>query len=398
MSITITNNLSKINTAYNPIYIRPASTNTANYGFKFVFDLYVSGVFVNRVKLLPRPLSTNTLYSPARVLETYVTYDLTNQIITSGLTTNSFKQYEVKIGEEYGSALTGTTVYSGLTTVSGYTFNGVLQYDEIPTWDYLDYIAASGGTSSFLTNSPASKLIKVTERETMAIIFSGITAAVLDAFITVTAYKLAGGVTTQQESIYSTVSGLTGPLIIGTGPWNVNQWLLTDIDPAIHYKYTVNIGFTDVSTDYIVSEIKTYILDSQCGKYDSTRFMFLNSLGQFDYFTAKLFNKKSIDINRTTYKKNLAYNYVVGDRGTTVINVKASESHTVTSDWIDTDTSQWLTELFLSPEVYILDEAGVIIPVIIDNNSIDVKRTDNEKLINYTFNYSMANEINTARG
>ena len=395
--ITLLTTPAEIQPVYNPIYIRCLSNNTTNYGFKFIFDLYVNGLFVNRVKLSPRPSSTNTIYSPARVLETYLTFDNPINITSGSTAVNAITLYSVKIGEEYGSAATGTTIYSGLTTTTGYTFNAVIQYPDVPTWDYLNYVVATGTTKSFLTNSPSSKLIRDDERETIGIIYTNVSLLYTDVFVNVTITEITGGTINQQKSIYTSISGGTLIHTIGTGIWNLNSWLTTNIDPLLHSKYTVNIVVSDINNDTIASETKTYVLDTQCTKYDVTRFMFLNSLGQFDYFTAKMFNKKNIAIERVRYKKVLDYNYSVGARGRSILNITASQTHSVTSDWITTATSEWLTELFLSQEVYIV-ENGVIIPIDINNNSIDVKRTENEKLINYTFDYSLSNDINTSRG
>ena len=63
-------------------------------------------------------------------------------------------------------------------------------------------------------------------------------------------------------------------------------------------------------------------------------------------------------------------------------------------------TANWLAnEFFLSEEIYVLDNnSGDVIPIILDNTSVEIKKRVNDSLINYQFNYSKAVTKNTKRG
>ncbi len=101
MAISILTSPQLVQPVYNPIYVEVTSDNTQKEGFNFIFDLYINSQNVNRDRLLPIPTTTTAVYSPARILESYLSYDLTNNI--TGITTsnNCVDYYEVICGEEY---------------------------------------------------------------------------------------------------------------------------------------------------------------------------------------------------------------------------------------------------------------------------------------------------------
>jgi hypothetical protein len=301
---------------------------------------------------------------------------------------------------------------------SAFAYNSVFQYEQIPSYNYLDYIPTSGSSTDplFLTHAPKEQKIKENERASIGFFnagfidplgYSNVTAIIL------TTYQLSGG-TTQFAYPYS-ISGFlnnnTNDLIneFGIGPWNLNNaangYILNFpsgipysglvIDSSRDYKYDIQL-YNGVGN--LCSEIKTYVLDTECTKYPDVRFMFLNQLGQFDYFTSTLVNRRTVNTSKTTYQRTLASNYQVGDRGTSIIAVEAQEVFVANCNWIDEETYYWLMELYYSTEVYILNEDGSLIPIIIDNASIPIKTRVNDQLFNLTINYTKANKINTQRG
>lgn len=629
MAITLLGNPPTIAPAYNPMYFQVSSDKTAQEAFNFLFDVYVNGVFVNRDRLLPRPATTQAIYSPARMLESYVSYDLTQNIVDETASVNSIDKYKVIFGEEYivywnytglvkdtitltsytivssvpgnphgysigddiliaqdlpftyakyngvhkvvdvldennilinvnwtdpgtilyepgrttwadkrktvfisnetiltngtdyslltewsffgpdgcaveagifidntitlnvpdvscGSALQvvtynpaliynfipgrtytvtytitandpsgeGWNVYSDIggtsvvhnvdgtytdTIICGgdttglkfglnltnadtggfgahnlkvsdltvellpesfeaYDFNAVLQYEEVPTWSSATYDLTSS-TSKFLTKQPNSLKCSLTDRGSIAVLNKEPIGSIKFLYVSLT------------SGIFITVYPLPIPTI-GTAsstneyimtlpafPWNINQWSQTvyaaDIIDSSISQYTINIGLWDGTP---LSESITFVIDD-CTKYEPVRFMFLNSLGQFDYYSATLLSRTTLNTSRDSFVKTLSMGYTQGDRGKTVINVNSQESYSVNTNWISESTAQWLSyELFNSSEVYILDNTdGSITPVIIDNQSIEPKKRVNDSLINYQFNYSKAVPLNTQR-
>lgn len=638
MAISIISTPQLIQTAYNPIYFKVSSDNTSKEAFNFIFDIYVDGQFINRDRLLPRPGTTQAIYSPARILESYLSYDLTQNITGETSSTNSIIDYELVIGEEYitpwrfysnravtggtyngytqfystgatnpfvsgdtiyvtqdagfstylyngfftvlsatsssivvdtihsvntgingGTAVysdnrktiyTGTTqilnnptmIYSGgnwssygpdgcsvnlgltvankltfvipdvgcgtntqisynsysgfvtgapyivyttvsdinnpsgndqsvtpvlggnygtpivgtgttaqiivcgtgntfglefymdadtggfgshsesvsnchidtYNTYSAYTFNGVLQYEEIPLWDYTQFKMTTGNTGQFLTNMPNPIKARLEDRGSIGWMSIQDYNPAYQYFMVIgTNYEVGPGfplIIPLSAMTHNGFTGNTDDLILNFPAYPVNLNELSQslyaIDVIIEsvLNYTLQIFvLTDPIGDpdnYIpVSDKQTFINDDECTKYEPIRFQFLNRLGSFDYFTSLLVSRKTVNITRNTYQKTLAYNYTQGDRGKTVISVDAQETYLATSSWVNNETSAWLEELWTSPEVYILDNVtGAITPIVIDTNSIEIKKTVNDKMISYDFAYSKAVPLNIQRG
>ncbi len=396
------NNLSS--PVYNPIYFNVSSTNTAQPNFSYVFQLYTgstaTGVPISTIKLLPRPSVGNAIYNPARIFESFLSYDINVQNITASTQgVYHLTNYVVKMGEEYGLLTTGTTIYSGLTGFSGNTFNGVLEYTEIPSWPItwlnrfgVNQNGGSSGNQQFMTNQPRTGVFirNATDRGSVDFI-NGIPVSFVNLQINV--YHMSGGSTTY---IYTNVIPSTGWVHIPSGIWNINNLghgTLININTDISYDITL----IDASMSF-TSESILYIIDKSCNKYNTVRLQFLNRLGGWDYFNFNLLSRKTVNITRNTYKKVLPYNYSIGNRQTTIIDMDGTFNYELNSDWIGDATSTWLEELITSNEIYMIDSNGNARPVQMVEGSQEIKKQINDKLFNYTYNFTSSYEINTQRG
>lgn len=487
MAISIITSPDLYQPVYNPIYTEVSSTLTSEESFSFLFDTYVNGVFVVRDRLLPRPGTTRAIFSPARILESYVSYDLTHNIVGQTPSVNCIDKYDIKLGEEYikywnfldtqydsfsassYTLLTGTssathsfvtgdyiivenTLYGSYNAVhkivnvpnnynvvinknftvtatnsgratwsdkrksefftatqSGYAFNGVIQYEEVPVWDYMTYSmsgnTASTGIGTFLTKQPTVKTT-LTDRGSIGYLNIGATAPSTTYFLDVSGTDINNNpISSLSFTLSYFGTSVTNQKIIELPayPWNLNQMSQAnygmDVITASSSNYTLSLWASDPVYEYRLSEIKTFELDTCGTRFNPVRFMFLNSLGQFDYFNATLLSRTSVSISRDTYTKTLAHNYTQGDRGKTVINVNAQEKTTITTDWISEATAHWLTTDFVtSEEIYTIDNTtGKITPIILEVGDWEDKKKVNDKLLNYTISYSKAVAINTKR-
>jgi hypothetical protein len=400
MSLTITSLPPEVSPAYNSFYFNVTSTNTAQPNYKYVFSVFSgstgAGNPMSTIKLLPRPGgSANCIFSPARVLESLVSYDARIQnIIAVTNSLNHITSYCIRFGEEYGSLNTGVTVFSSITSATGYIFNGVKQYEQLPSWKYNDYVL-TGSTSKFLTNQPRSGVFikNNTDRGTLSYMQSIDGGNPLSSALVLTTYQTSGG-SIQYIGNYAT--GFTGQNIlhVPSGIWNLNNaGLGTIVNQLTDYKYDL---FISASTQ--ISERILYKINLRCTKYDTVRIQFLNRLGGFDYFNFNLVSRKTVNVTRNSFKKVLDYNYQLGDRGTTILDIDGNYTFTVQSDWVNQNESNWLEELVTSNEVYIINSDGTSYPIIIDDNSVEIKKSINDKLLTYQFSYSSANKINGQRG
>ena len=90
-----------ITTAYNPVKYIYDSTNNNEDGFRYIFDIYDStATKIAEYRLLPNIDGYGEI-DLSRLLQGYVSYDFDDSITSSFDATNSYYEYEVRVGEEY---------------------------------------------------------------------------------------------------------------------------------------------------------------------------------------------------------------------------------------------------------------------------------------------------------
>lgn len=149
---------------------------------------------------------------------------------------------------------------------------------------------------------------------------------------------------------------------------------------------------SDYDTLTFLSQPFHYKYKEQCKEYEIIQVLFLNKLGAFDYFSFNLVHKVTSEVKRTTYRKVLGVSYQIGDRGDTVMDMEINEKMTLNSDWLDDDESNLLRTLVESPEVYIIQNDQTI-PVIVEDNSYEVKTVLTDILFQFKLTISKANPI-----
>ncbi len=157
-------------------------------------------------------------------------------------------------------------------------------------------------------------------------------------------------------------------------------------------QYTVNSIFASASSEIPLSELALFIIDKECYEYEPIRVCWKNSLGGTDYFTFRQKNTWNSRIVRDTYRKNLKFDYNIGDRGETVVNETIERFWSITSDYLSDVEALFIQSMFESPEVYIMSNDKLygntpfnLIPVIVQTTQYDYKSGDNgDELIEYT--------------
>lgn len=298
---------------------------------------------------------------------------------------------------------------TNINGISGYSWNGVIQYEEVPSWTYSQYNMVSGNTGQFLTNQPSTVKTRLYDRGSIGWMnMAPVSGAAYSIFCIITRFD--GSPTFPLPIPIAEMTGTTSTnehiIEFGAYPWNLNK-----ISQALYGVDAVDSGtqsyqlvilmqpdpIGDPDTYVQVSETLTFEIDTKCSKFEPVRFMFLNPLGQFDYFNATLVSKETRNITRNIFQKTLPSNYQVGNRGRVVMSLDVQQNYTVVSDWLSEADCLWLMDLFDSNEVYTLNDDGSIIPIIIDNASVEPFKSANQKMKNYTFSYSKAVTVNTQR-
>jgi hypothetical protein len=176
---------------------------------------------------------------------------------------------------------------------------------------------------------------------------------------------------------YSFEKGITSPVdylkvwSVPCGPVDIdniyNETGLTWNNVAY---YTATLCYGNTTSVGPTSETFYFYLYDNC-KPENTRLVFLNQRGGFDYFTFTAYRQ---DTNKTTaqsydsryYSPNLAS--ADRDFGRTVktFATDVDQEIVLESDYINIETSNWLEQLFYSPQIYIM-QPDYVSPIDVSN-------------------------------
>lgn len=361
MAITIVSNFTtnKFYPSANPINVTVDSNNSGQCNFRYICDLYVNGTKVFTDKVFPDPSTGYGFFQLSRVIQDYIkTYPIQttslifNQGADSAVPTSLITIY-CRFGEEYDSSndCKGTILqYPNLSTSNTfYVFEAAIDYEYFPTFDYTDYLMATSSTAQtkFLTNSPRE--IEVTYNDSYYLDFMTL-ATVNTPWNLQLTINYAGG-TSSTLGITSSSIGSRKRNRLHIGPYDINKYYNTSVINQNVTSYSFYMRFNTT----VISE--TFTFKVKPPKTFTTRVGFTGLLGGSEQFTFFHRNVKSYDIERKNYERNLQSNsagvwrYNVGDRGTTTYGVNARQKNTVSS-FCSREQSEWLTEMWLSPEVW----------------------------------------------
>lgn len=117
-----------------------------------------------------------------------------------------------------------------------------------------------------------------------------------------------------------------------------------------------------------------YEIDDTC---DTVRLMWRNTLGGWDYTVMNYEVSSETTTEQKTYKKFLPIDYKKGERGDTVYHKQAYTTITVNTKLISQAEADWLEEMFLSAEIYVIDSRGDAKPYIhLSKNYKPMKKKD----------------------
>jgi hypothetical protein len=161
----------------------------------------------------------------------------------------------------------------------------------------------------------------------------------------------------------------------------------------------------------VAGERFEFIVNCECTKYKKWTLTWLNELGGWDWFTFDARTDKTRNIDKATFDKKLQSNYSYGDKGKSAYNTKSRDTWTMRSKFLSADELNWLSYIYESPEVYIIDYSQntyqsaptpKAIPVNIMNTDVElynkVNISDRGSLYQYTIIAEAANERIVQRG
>lgn len=337
--------------------------------FRFIGDVYVGGMLVARLKRVPDPVTGIGIFNVGPVIRNYMAtlFDPTpSALVAQALgDTLSHLSVQMKFGEDYSF-----TDHLDITVDTTRLF-------------FNNYTGRDGGPNT----SIALFLDSVASRRPSPIqILRSIGFCFLPYFPTTTALI---------PVVVTPIGGGT-PLSTSVAPTNIGDMQVFNLAPAnINALHPGTIG--PVATGYtVLVGAKTYRFDIICEPvYEPIPIHFLNSLGGFE---TKLFTKVSrytVDIQRNSFGKQ---RFKVGSDGvaqystssrvyfesTSVYAAQYTEKKMFNTDLLNDDEYAWLSDLLLSPMVYIEEPNGDFNPIAIVETSYERKKVVNDDLTNLT--------------
>lgn len=159
--------------------------------------------------------------------------------------------------------------------------------------------------------------------------------------------------------------------------------------------------FTTFTTSCVTTDLLipfNFEIYEYCGKYDNFEFMFMDRKGAWFPFNFELTQRKTVNKNQGNFKRGLGeyngtrYTYNSYDRGITNYKNDLSYVYSITSNWLNEEQSLYYEQFFTSPEIYWnRDGNGTFVPIVILNNTEEIKTKKNTRLIQYTFTFELGN-------
>lgn len=405
----------KFRPAYNEIPYVVSSDKTAESNFKYVCDIYITGVsspaYIRR-RLHADPTTGFAVFDAHRIVENFLSSDINTSLYGWQTNDNSYVEYQCKFGEEFGSSSSGTTVYSNQVTVSAkYAFNGVFDFLDFHDYTQTPYvIAGTSSTNKFLTNQPSTVYIR-DDQNAWLHAMTDTSGSIY--YAQVNTYNSAGDLIQTCDIINSyqaAASNASKFVRVGIGTRNLNSIpgasIVNGSQPIITASVAkYNVCITKFNGDE-TSEIKTYVINNECTKNDVFRIHFLNKLGGFDSFSFIRTSRTVSNVRRELYKKNLgnltaitgAYSYNKSDRQDTIFDTNIKDRVSVQSDWLTDSESTWLEELITSPAVFLDHATHGLIAINITDSAYEIRRSVNDKVFNLLVNFEYTYNRKRQRG
>lgn len=336
--------------------------------------------------------TNNTLNPQYNGIHTVGTYS-SGTVSIPGLT---FGAYFVGLDGSFGSSTpigADGGIVSNLLRVSGTAsgrigYYGTRQYNQVNTDFTDDYLLVTTSTDNkFLTNYVGYKPVKLLEVETQNFMID--TPGLSSYSLVLRTYDNTNTII----QTLATSSVFTSTLKYFTIPVGTENLINTYNDSSIFNgvsTYDLSIWRSGTRrSEYLYRKI-----DNICSIYPNVRIVFLNRMGGYDYWTFDRDNKRTVNINRTEYKKVLRPNYGIGERGQTTLAQDVQHTFSLNSNWVSESDYAYLEELISSPNVYIVESNGELTPINITDTSYQIKTQLRDKLFNLTINYKLSYGIN----
>ena len=334
------------------------------------------------------------------------------------------QNFDQEVGTIIGTGFTGNTlsIYNRLSPVSQY----LMDYPTVPE---------QSETGRFLTDAPRIQYIQDDENYVLWYLNgqTGDRQVIESGFAVIQFYSGANTLlhtVTQdlrlQGTVYQSPSDFTDTLkrfALPCGPVDIKNLYYSGVNwnNIAYYRVQICYGLPTWDTNRLavgpigpISEIFYFYLYNNCLP-ENTRICWLNAQGGYDYFTFQSFRQDTKKIQTTSYdNRYYATNIQSPDRNVgrsnKTFDTNVTQEITIDTDYLSVAQSQWLEQLFISPQVYIMDNDYIspidrpnkiykdLKPVQIISTSVDTMTKKHSKLNKYRLTLKTADNYFVAKG
>tara|TARA_R110002111_G_scaffold32534_2_gene65632 strand:- start:2741 stop:3985 length:1245 start_codon:yes stop_codon:yes gene_type:complete len=399
---------------YNETIVVLESDFVALTDFKWIIDIYQGApadtdyTLLSSIVILPNPDGFGVI-DFHRHIENHITtdfYPADKDEVISRIIKAGFK-WSFRVAEQYSGNPPSYQVF-GIDETTIFSFNGALSFQGFRGWLASDYNmnSTSPTTTKFLTDIPRVYNVTLEDRVWLNGLQNDISNPPILGHITTD-----NGTYGVDNQFNATGQNFLVQHKIGakdlTETTDTSLVALTGSLPAVDSNTTF-ITYTQntLPIGTAISETITLNIVDKCSKHELIRFFYMDKLGSYLPVTFNKVSKTNITNTRSNYRQNYGsydatsnvWGYTTYDRGNTTYDLVSSEKVTCTSDWMNESEVAMVTNMLNSPIVYIQDSEGNYVAVTITTNSYEVKKTVNDKLINYTLSFEYANTNTNQRG
>ena len=437
--IRVSNQVSGLGTSVAKVKVSPNDTGRGIFDFSPIVHNFVSPDFLGGVV---HNSNSNNSSSYNTVQFSDSTPHSIHQIDKFSTNRRSCRFLRIEFSVEGAGTITDAVVDQGTTETSlDYViYNGILDTTDILNIDNsgdfgynIDHAGfiLNDTDGKFLTNAPTTQYIRDNDYQTLAffsqydedfVVGAGGTHPSISK-IKIEFFDSSGStLSTINRTVSANNGGHAGNMndsntrlqFVGVGPGNITGAGSTV--PATWSYYTVQaIALDSGSSDTVVSKTYTFEkMSDDCKGYENIRLTWINKYGTWDYYN---FNKKSV---RTLISDRVQYTQLEGTwneskfklhdhlGGTKMYRNKVSENISINTDYITETEASWLSDLFMSTDVYIVNRRSpdssdegynrkYITPVILTTSDYIKKTVANDKLIQYNIELTVSRNRQTMK-
>lgn len=408
MAFTIVSQPTNLQPVHNDLTFRVYEASLyASSNFKYNFYTYVNGVLVNTSKLYPRP-DGYCNFNPSSIIRQYISrnffYNLTS---FSEASSNEVIKYKVVMKYEYETAGV-LNEYSGNTGTDKYAWNSVAQWKEaqsISTYvsNYMPSVATPMEALNYIYKgiNPGKGIELYDGIKNYISFFRRDAAGTAVAYFFDVYVNCRNGnhkqYTLTLPAATTTANSYIFHMPIGIAELNGITWQSTVIPSGmsslINYAedYGMMITVKDSNSDPVSESYYFTFLESDCPRRDLYTIAYQTESGSYGYIYFNQAHYKVVSNEKTIYDKVKPYNYSALDRVSTVYGEVSNRSFTLNSDWVmERDKVNEYRQMISSPDIWLIDKDNNMTPVFIDKYTFNENSVAQDKLFNYSIQFSSA--------